>query len=87
MKSHSIALFLLLFFSLLYLSEDASAQDKSYTEGSVWQISFVKTKRPYFDDYLTNLSNGWKKVMEEAKSEGLVISYKVLSSPAGSAYD
>lgn len=63
------------------------AQQRSYKEGSVWEISFVKTKLPYFNDYMTNLGNGWKKVMDEAKKEGLILNYMVLSSQASNPKD
>lgn len=62
------------------ISNQAEAQEKPYTEGSVWEISLIKTKMPFFNDYMKNLSNGWKKVMDEAKKQGLIVSYMVLSS-------
>ncbi len=72
-----IILFVLAISSIL--SENTQAQGKSYTEGSVWEISLIKTKAPYFDDYMNNLNTGWKKVMDEAKKQGLILSYMVLS--------
>lgn len=64
---------------ILLLSFQLKAQEKPYKEGSVWDISLIKTKAPYFNDYMNNLNNGWKKVMDEAKKEGIVLSYMVLS--------
>jgi hypothetical protein len=64
-----------------------NAQERSFTEGSVWEISYVKTKLPYFNDYMTNLNNGWKKVMDEAKKEGLILNYMVLSSAPANQED
>lgn len=72
-----IILFVLAISSII--SENIQAQSKSYNEGSVWEISLIKTKAPYFDDYMNNLSAGWKKVMDEAKKQGLILSYMVLS--------
>ena len=64
---------------ILLLSFQVKAQEKPYKEGSVWDISLIKTKAPYFNDYMNNLNDGWKKVMDEAKKEGIVLSYMVLS--------
>lgn len=69
------------------ISGELTAQNKSYTESGVWEISLIKTKLPYFNDYMTNLSNGWKKVMDEAKKEGFVLDYMVLSSSASNPED
>jgi len=74
-----IVLFCIVSVVLLISSDSIKAQSKSYTVGSVWNISLIKTKAPYFDDYMNNLSNGWKKVMDEAKKEGLILSYMVLT--------
>ena len=64
---------------ILLLSFQVEAQEKPYKEGSVWDISLIKTKAPYFNDYMNNLNDGWKKVMDEAKKEGIVLSYMVLA--------
>lgn len=37
--------------------------------------------------YLKNLSDGWVKLMKEAKTQGLIMDYKVLSSLPGSKDD
>ncbi|MDO8548654.1 MAG: hypothetical protein Q7S39_00690 [Ignavibacteria bacterium] len=84
MKFLKIFLVVILF-STLFLTENLSAQERSFTEGSVWDISYVRTKLPYFNDYMTNLSNGWRKV--EAKKEGLILNYMVLSSQASNQDD
>ena len=57
-----------------------NAQERPFTEGSVWNISYIQTKDAYFIDYMNNLNNGWKNVMEEAKKEGLILNYMVLTS-------
>lgn len=69
------------------LLPEANAQEMAYTEGSVWEVSYIKTKSPYFEDYMNNLSNGWRAVMDEAKKEGLILDYMVLSSSAQSRQD
>jgi hypothetical protein len=71
----------------LCLSGLSLAQELPYKEGTVWQISFVKTKEGLELDYLRNLQTGWKRLMEEAKKEGLVLSYRVFSSDAANKED
>lgn len=85
MKKFSLLCVVIIAF-LIY-SDALKAQEKSYTEGSVWNISLIKTRAPYFDDYMNNLSNGWKKVMDEAKKQGLILSYMVLSQNPSSRDD
>lgn len=64
---------------LFFAPTDGLAQDDSYTEGSVWNVTFVRTTEGHFDDYMDNLKAGWRAVMEEAKADGTVLSYMVLS--------
>ena len=64
---------------LVLAPADALAQDDPYEEGSVWNVTFVRTEEGHFDDYLENLKAGWRAVMDDAKADGLVLSYKVLS--------
>jgi hypothetical protein len=39
------------------------------------------------DDYLNNLRANWKRTGDEAKRQGLVLSYKVISTPAANRDD
>jgi len=66
--------------SLLLIAGIAFAEEAPYTTGSVWGISFVKVKYGMSDDYLKSLSTTWKVQMEEAKSQGLILSYKILQA-------
>lgn len=76
-----LSAFLFAFSVILFvLSDSLQAQDRSFNEGSVWNITYIQTKDPYFEDYMNNLNNGWKKVMEEAKKDGYILDYMVLSS-------
>jgi hypothetical protein len=38
--------------------------DRVYEDGSVWSISYIKTKPTHFDDYLKNLNDTWRKYQE-----------------------
>ena len=51
-----------------------SAQsDAPYTEGSVWQITMVKTKYGMSDDYLKGLAKTFKGTLDEAKKQNLIM--------------
>jgi hypothetical protein len=83
---------LLFFFSLtlciLMTQLSVTAQtSKPYTEGPVWTVQFIQTKSGMTLLYLKNLSEGWIKVMNEAKMEGLIMDYKVFSGLPGSKDD
>jgi hypothetical protein len=58
-----------------------------YREGTIWYLSFIRTKPGMGDDYLKGLGANWKRIMEEAKKQGLIISYKVLSATASNRDD
>ena len=55
------------------------AQDKPYTEGTVWTVTMIRVKPGMFDIYMRDLLPLRKKIDEEAKKQGLVISSHVLS--------
>jgi hypothetical protein len=56
------------------------AQGRPYTEGSVWDITMVRTVDGMSDDYLRSLGTTWKRTLDEAKKQGLVLSYRVIST-------
>lgn len=83
---------LVIFFSLtlfiLMAQLKVTAQtSKPYTEGPVWNVQFIKTKPGMTRLYLSNLNDGWIKIMNEAKTEGLVLDYKVFAGIPGSKDD
>lgn len=73
--------------SLFYLPTACFAQEAPYTEGSVWDITFVRVNPGMLDDYLKNLIGEWKKENEQARKEGLVLSYKIVSASAATRDD
>ncbi len=81
MKKNARYLSILLLFAV-YISANCFAQELPYETGSVWDLSFIKTKDGKDLDYLKNLSKNWKAIMEEAKKEGLILSYKIISASA-----
>jgi hypothetical protein len=84
MKTTYIAFLLLIVFAA---GMRVSAQDKGYKEGSVWNVSFVKTNAGMEDEYLKNLKTTWKSVMEEAVKQNLILSYKILSGSSANPQD
>jgi hypothetical protein len=68
--------------SLCYAQSDAP-----YTEGSVWQITMVKTKFGMGDEYLKGLAKTFKGALDEAKKQNLILDYKILLGEAAAAQD
>ncbi|MBH9576910.1 hypothetical protein [Inhella proteolytica] len=71
----------------LAASLPAAAQTKPYNEGSVWGISLIKVKPGMQDIYLRDLGVARKKLMEEAKKQGLILSEKILIGQASDRED
>ena len=67
---------------LMLAAQTALGQDKPYKEGSVWSVTFVKVKPGMMDTYLRDLGANRKKLMEQAKKDGLILSEKLLSGDA-----
>jgi hypothetical protein len=66
----------------------SSAQsDAPYTEGTVWNVTMVKTKYGMGDQYLKGLAKTFKGTLDEAKKQNLIISYKILLGDAATAND
>jgi hypothetical protein len=49
-----------------------------YTEGTVWEMTMVKTKPGMSDDYLKNLAKAYRATSDEAKKQGIIMDYKIL---------
>ena len=77
----SLALGLTLAFSPL------AHADQPYTEGTVWTITFVKTKPGMQDAYLRELGGSGKALMEAAKRDGLVLSEHIFMGLSGTRED
>jgi hypothetical protein len=54
------------------------AQDLPFTEGTVWDVTFVQTNDGRLYDYMTDLRDHWKVIYDVAKEEGHIISHKIL---------
>ncbi len=51
------------------------AQEKTYKEGSVWQVGFIKVSANMTVEYLNNLKLNWKATHDEAVKQGVIVSY------------
>lgn len=65
----------------------AAAQTAPYTEGSVWNLTFIRVKPAMGDRYLNDLRATVARTFAEAQRQGLVLSWKLLRSPAGDRDD
>ena len=79
--------FLLLLILLLLPLQESLSQNLPYNEGAVWVITFVRTEPGMKNDYLRNLAEVWRIGSEEAKKQGLILSYKILSGFAANQED
>ena len=74
---------LLLAALLTLASMSALAQEeRSYTEGTVTEVSAIKIKPGGFDAYMAWLQKTWKAANEEYKKAGLIVDYGVYATNA-----
>jgi hypothetical protein len=60
-----------------------NAQEKdAYDDGSVWNVTYVRTHANQSDVYLKDLSKTWARAMDAYVTAGLIKSYKILSGNA-----
>jgi hypothetical protein len=60
----------------------AVADELPFKEGPVVVVSSIKIKEGKFLDYWNFLSTSWRQENEEAKKQGIVLSYNVYSAQA-----
>jgi hypothetical protein len=48
-----------------------------YNEGPVWRVQLVRVKPTHMDEYLASLQKVSKPLLDEEKSEGLILDYKL----------
>ena len=54
--------------------------NRPFHNGSVWNISFIRMKPGMETAYLDYLAGPWKANQEAAKKEGLILSYRVITT-------
>jgi hypothetical protein len=65
----------------------ASAQEKPWTEGTVWSVSMIRVKPGMFDVYMREVLPMRKKINEEAKKQGLLVSSHIFAGNANGRDD
>ena len=65
----------------------SAASARPYSNGSAWQISFIRMKPGMDSAYLTYVATDWKRQQEALHQEGLVQSYRVIQTEAHSSTD
>lgn len=74
--------------ALLVGGLSAYAQVKRpYRPGSVWTMAFIRIKPGMDTAYLNYIASTWKSVQETMKKEGLIVSYKVLTTEGHTTQD
>jgi len=81
------ALFAILFCVAALAANEAMAADRPYTQGTVWTVTMVRVKYGMESTYLSDLAANWRRVMDAAKKQNLVVSYKILAGTATSRDD
>ncbi len=79
-KGSGYVLAMILFLSVC--AGSAQAFELPYTAGTVWNITFVKTVEGMEELYLEELKALMIPILDEAKKEGIILSYRIFSSPA-----
>src|SRR5438552_4685644 len=64
-----------------------SQREPPYTEGPFWTITTVKPNAGITDQYLKRLPKTFKRAMDEAKTQNLIMDYKILLGPAATPQD
>lgn len=79
----SVVVGLLLLGSLVAAGLTVHAQvTRPYRNGSVWEMSFIRMKPGMDTAYLNYIATEWKRIQEGARKEGLILSYRVLTTEA-----
>ncbi len=78
MKTKKIG-FTMVFTLLLFISGLANAADANYKRTSVWRVNLITTEYGQMDPYLDSLKSNYTTAIEEAKKQGMVLSYKILT--------
>ena len=60
---------------------------RPFRPGTVWNLSFIRMKPGMDEAYLNYVATTWKANEEAAKKEGLIVSYKVLTTEGHSPTD
>jgi len=71
--------FVIVLLCLFALPVQGQEKERNYEYGSVWDITYIKTKPGHFDDLVNDhLANVYKKYLDAYIKDGKVLSYKIL---------
>jgi hypothetical protein len=88
MKKLTLAMVWMVLTVIFLTGKNSQAQEPDlYTEGSVWNITFVKIHANMDDDYLKGLTKTWKASMDGLVNGKLIKSYKILKGQAANPQD
>lgn len=60
---------------------------RPYTEGVVLRVGYVRTKYGMFEEYMRYLSGPYRKLMDQAKKDGLIVDWAVYETTASNPQD
>jgi len=60
---------------------------RPYRNGTVWNLAFIRMKPGMDTMYMNYIANEWKRNQEAMKKDGIILSYKVLTTEAHSNTD
>lgn len=68
-------------------SSNVLAQERVYDQGTVWNITYVRTEPGQFDAYMANLNSLYRPILDEQIKRGMIKSYKIIGAQPGNAKD
>jgi len=69
-----------LVFVILLLLPFSAVADDDYKMGTYWTVTSVDTLPGHFDDYVSDLKNGWRKSLDMQIKDGKVVSYQMFAN-------
>jgi len=79
-KMKTITLIAFMLTITAFISSAKAQVGKTYEEGQVTKVTYLKIEYGRFDDYVKWLTSTWKPTMEAKKKAGLIVDYKVFSA-------
>ena len=87
MKLRYLAVLAVTALSMSAISSALADDAKSYTEGTVLEVTSIRTKPGMFDAYMKWLDTTGKQLREDEKKAGLILDYAVYSATPRSPHD
>jgi len=87
MKLRFLATLAITGLSMSAISSALADDSKSYTEGTVMEVTSIRTKPGMFDAYMKWLDTTGKQIREDEKKAGLILDYAVYQALPRSPHD